>query len=179
MNKIKLNDILQLKHLENTKVRFNLMFGGNWNPIEVFKSNDIHVLLEGHYWNYKNKKSYKVGQITVGFIRVSGDTWLLFHIGKITKDLNKLDGVGYEYEILTEYEKYFGRLIIKFKNRSQTMIRHANSVIDECEVVKILPDIFDNDIFPGYGQDLFQNTKFFLLVGSLKLSHFIPQRSTI
>lgn len=150
MNKIKLNDILQLRHLENVKIRFNIMFGGNWNPIEVFKNNDNHVLLDGHYWNYKNKKSYKDGQITIGFIRIKDDLWLLFHIGKITKDLNKLDGVGYEYEILAEYEKYFGRLIIKFKNQSQTMIRHANSVIDECEVAQILPDIFDNDIFPGY-----------------------------
>lgn len=30
------------------------------------------------------------------------------------------------------------------------MIRRANSVIDDCEVVQILPDTFDNDIFPGY-----------------------------
>ena len=30
------------------------------------------------------------------------------------------------------------------------MIRLATSVIDECEVVQILPDTFDNDIFPGY-----------------------------
>jgi hypothetical protein len=30
------------------------------------------------------------------------------------------------------------------------MIRLANSVIDECEIAQILPDIFDNDIFPGY-----------------------------
>ena len=28
----------------------------------------------------------------------------------------------------------------------------AESVIDDCEVVQILPDIFDNDIFPGYDQ---------------------------
>ena len=34
-----------------------------------------------------------------------------------------LDGVGYEYQILPEYQKYFGRLIIKFKNKSQNMIR--------------------------------------------------------
>lgn len=150
MNNIKLNDILQLRDLENVKIRFNIMFGGNWSPIEVFKNNDNHTLLEGHYWNYKSKKSYKDGQITVGFIRIKDDLWLLFHVGKITKDFNKLDGVGYAYEILTEYEKYFGRLIIKFKNQSQTMIRHANSVIEDCEVVQILPDIFDNDIFPGY-----------------------------
>jgi hypothetical protein len=85
--------------------------------------------------------------------------WLLFHIGKITKDLNKFSGNdgyefsgnnAYEYETLLEYEKYFGRLIVRFKNTSQNMIRNASSVIEQCEVEQILPDIFDNDIFPGY-----------------------------
>src|SRR2546421_2301511 len=110
MNKIKLNEILNLAGLENVKVRFNIMFGGNWNPIEVFQSKNIQQLLDGHYWNYENKKSYKEGQITVGLIRIKGDLWLLFHVGRITKDLDRLNGVGYEYQTLTVYEKYFGRL---------------------------------------------------------------------
>src|SRR3954453_19647887 len=38
--------------------------------------------------------------------------------------------IGYEYETLSEYEKYFGRLIIKFKNTSQNMIRNAESVLE-------------------------------------------------
>lgn len=128
------------------------MFGGNWNPTEIFKNNEIKTLLDGHYSNYSKRKPFKEGQTTVGFIRLKSNDnlWLLFHIGKVTKDLNKFNGVGYEYEILTKFEKYFGRLIIRFKNKSQNMIRIGNSVIEECEVAKILPDIFDNDIFPGY-----------------------------
>jgi hypothetical protein len=151
-DKILLNEILKLDNLDNVKIRFNLMFRDNWNPIEIFKNDDLDVLLEGQYWNYKKNKSYRDGQITLGFIRINSndDLWLLFHAGKITKDLDILDGVGYEYEILPEYQKYFGRLIIKYKNKAQTMIRLAKSVIDDCEVVQILPDTFDNDIFPGY-----------------------------
>jgi hypothetical protein len=152
MANIKLNDILKLDNLKNVKVRFNLMFATNWNPIEIFKYNEIKTLLEGQYWNYNKNKSYKEGQITLGFIRIKSNEnfWLLFHIGKITKDLNVFNGIGYEYETLSEYEKYFGRLIIKFKNTSQNMIRNAESVINDCEVAQILPDTFDNDIFPGY-----------------------------
>jgi len=150
VNRIKLNDILNLGSLENVKLRFNLMFGGIWNPIEIFKNKNFQHLLDGHYWNYEGKKSYKNGQITVGFIKIKGDLWLLFHIGRITEDLNILNGVGYKYETLTEYEKYFGRLIVRYKNQSQNMVRLANSVMNECEVEQILSDVFDNDIFPGY-----------------------------
>ena len=116
-----------------------------------FKNEEADTLLEGQYWNYSKNKSYKDGQLTVGFLRLNDDDlWLLFHVGKVTKDLNKYDGIGYEYEALPEYEKYIGRLIVKFKNKSQTMIRLATSVMDQCEVVQLLPDTFDNDIFPGY-----------------------------
>jgi hypothetical protein len=148
-NKILLNEILKLDDLQNVKIRFNLMFRGNWNPIDFFKNADTDTLLEGQYWNYKRNKSFKKGQITIGFIRLNDNNlWLLFHIGRVTRDLNEFDGIG--YEVLSNYEKYFGRLIVKFKNKAQTMIRLATSVIDECEVVQVLPDTFDNDIFPGY-----------------------------
>jgi len=152
MNAINLNDILRIENIGNTKIRFNLMFDDNWNPIELFKNGDIQTMLDGHYYNYAKKKSYKVGQTTIGFIKVkpNENLWLLFHIGKVTKDLNIRNGVGYEYEDLIEYDKYFGRLIIRFDNKSQNMIRNATSVIDDCFVSQILPDKFDNDIFPGY-----------------------------
>lgn len=152
MNPIKLNDILNLENLDNVRVRFNLMFGGNWNPIEFFKDKDLDTILGGHYWNYDKKKSFRTGQITIGFIRIKSNEshWLLVHIGKVTKDLNIQNGVGYEYETIYEYEKYFGRLIVRFKNKSQNLVRKAQSVMHDCEIVQILPDIFDNDIFPGY-----------------------------
>ena len=152
MSSIKLNDILRLESLNNVKIRFNLMFEDNWNPIEIFKNNEMEVLLNGQYWNYNKKKSYKEGQTTIGLIRINSNDnlWLLFHIGKVTKDLNRFNGVGYEYETISEYEKYFGRLIVRYKNKHQQMIRIADTVIENCEVAQILQDVFDNDIFPGY-----------------------------
>lgn len=147
---IYLNDILKLINLDNVKIRFNLMFDGNWIPSEIYKQNEFSTLLDGHYHNYARYKSYKEGQITIGFLKVEGNKWLLFHIGKVTKDLNVFSGVGYEYESIPEYEKYCGRLIINFKNSSQNLIRNAKSVIDECRVLEILSDDFNNDVFPGY-----------------------------
>lgn len=152
MQPIKLNELLQIKDLSNVKIRFNLMFRANWNPIETFKNGDLDVMLEGQYWNYSKRKSFKPGDITIGFVKINPkeNFWLLFHVGRITKDLNIQDGVGYEWEVLSDYEKYFGRVIIKYKNKSQAMIRIAKTVIDNCEISQILPDTFDNDIFPGY-----------------------------
>ena len=149
---ISLNDILQFENLENVKIRFNLQVEGNWNPIEMFKNNEIERLLDGHYWNYPDKKSYKEGQITVGLVTLNkkNDTWLLFHIGRVTKDLNKLNSVGYEYETIQEYNKFLGRVIVKFHNSVTNLIRNATSVIDRCEVYQILPEVFDDDFFPGY-----------------------------
>lgn len=152
-HKITLNDILQIKHLDNVKIRLNFDYSaGNWNVIEAFKNGDMEGLLTGHYWNYKGKKNYKKDQTTIGLLRINPkeDLWLLFHIGYITKDLDLLDGVGYEFENLTEYNKFIGRVIVKYKNISQASVRNASSLIDQCEVYQILPDIFDHDIFPGY-----------------------------
>lgn len=152
MDNIKLNDILKLENLDNVKIRFNLSFRQNWNPIELFKSGDIQAMLRGQYWNYNKNKSYKAGQITVGLVKIkpTEDYFLLFHIGKVTKDLNTFNDIGYEFEVLPEYDKYIGRLIVKFKNKAQTMIRNSKSVINDCYVSQILPDTFDNDLFPGY-----------------------------
>jgi hypothetical protein len=128
------------------------MFEQNWNPIELFKTGDMSVMLDGQYWNYKRNRSFKAGQTTIGLVKIkrNEDRWLLFHVGRVVLDLNTFDGVGYAYESLPEYEKYVGRLIVKFKNKAQTMIRNAATVIDECYVSEILPDTFDNDLFPGY-----------------------------
>lgn len=151
-HKVKLNDLLRIEDLSNVKIRLNIMFDGNWNPIEVFKDGNIQSILNGHYWNYNAKKSYKEGQITIGLIRIkpNENLWLLAHIGKVTKDLDIFNGVGYEFETLEEYSKYFGRLIVRYKNTTQALIRWADTIIDDCEIYQILPDVFDNDLFPGY-----------------------------
>ncbi|MDR2052723.1 MAG: GIY-YIG nuclease family protein [Treponema sp.] len=152
MDKIMLNDILRIDNLKNVKFRFLMGERHGYHSIENFKNKDYTNLLAGHYWNYSKNKSYKINQLTFGFIRIkeNEDLWLLYHASKIIKDLNVLNGIGYEHEILYEYEKYFGRLVIKYKNDSQNLIRNADSVINKCEFYQILPDIFDNDIFPGY-----------------------------
>ena len=150
---IKLNDILKLPDLKNTKIRFNLQYDNIWNPLEFFNNHDLSIILDGQYWNY-NKKSYPggVGTTTIGFIPLNKtqDTWLLIHVGKITRDLNIYNGPGYEYEFIHDYDNLIGRLVIRWHNPGQNMIRLANNIIDDLIVYELLPVSFNQDIFPGY-----------------------------
>lgn len=147
---ILLNDILNFKEneLKNMKIRFNMNDSGDYDPITFFKEKNKR-LYEGQFWNSK-KKSFKVGQIALGFVKIDNDQWLLFDISEITKDLGRYNAIGYEYRTLDEYKKYFGRLIVKFSNKAQNMIRNAESVMRDCVVSKIIDDTFDDDNFPGY-----------------------------
>ncbi len=145
---ILLNELLNLEDLTKTKIRF-VKASGSTDPIDLFKENKGE-LLRWQFWNYSKNKSFYEGQVAIGLVKIDEERWLLFDISRITKDLNLFESVGYEYETLTQYEKYFGRVIVEFKNRSQQMVRRAENVIDHCVVRQILEDTFDNDVFPGY-----------------------------
>lgn len=148
---ILLNDILNFSEseLKNTKIRFNKSNNIDFDPIKLFKEKNKR-LYDGQFWNYKKNKSFQEGQIAIGLLKIDNDKWLLFNISKITKDLDLYDAIGYEYNTLEKYKKYFGRLIVKYKNTSQNLIRKAESVINDCEVFEIIDDTFDDDGFPGY-----------------------------
>lgn len=149
---ILLNDILGFTEdeLKNTKLRFNKKSSNdNFDPVKLYKENR-NELYKGQFWNYSKTKSFLEGQIAIGLFRISNDKWLLFDISRITKDLNNYNGVGYEYETLEEYSKYFGRLIVSYRNRVQNLIRNAQSVIHQCQVDEIISSTFDDDLFPGY-----------------------------
>lgn len=152
---LKLNDLLRFtsEELKNTKIRF-CQWNGEDNPIDLYKKNP-NELLNWHYWN---SQSYKEGQLTIGIVKLDGDDWLLFTVGKILKNL-KLDyrGVGYEYETLgyveekgIDYSDFYGRVIISYHKKMMSQFPNANTVIDEFIVKEILPSQFTGFDFPGY-----------------------------
>ncbi|MBR4699223.1 MAG: GIY-YIG nuclease family protein [Prevotella sp.] len=152
---ILLNNILQLPNPKNVKLRFNLRFGTNRPAIDYFTDNtpaSFKHMLDGQYWNYSKKGNFSVGNISLGFVPVptKQDCWLLFHIGEVTKDLNVHNGVGYQFKDLTNYDQYIGRIIVRFKNSSQNLIRRGDTTLPLCELEEILPQVYNNDIFPGY-----------------------------
>lgn len=147
---ILLNDLLGLNESEirNTKIRLNTSNNNDFDPIKLYKEKD-QGLYRGNFWNSKSKV-FQEGQIVIGLLRVEDDKWLLFDISVITKDLNIYDNMGYEYETLEKYKKFFGRVIVRYKNKTQQMVRKAESLINEIEVYEVIDETFDDDGFPGY-----------------------------
>lgn len=149
---IKLNDLLQLTETEidNTKIRFNQSHG-NENPIDLYK-NDPNELLNWQYWN---SQKFKKNQLTIGFVKLHKDEWLLFTFGRIKaiKALGKDRGVGYDFETLNEqYGKFFGRVVISY-HKTSCQCYKARTILDNLVVKEILPDLYSNlDLdFTGYG----------------------------
>ena len=152
---ILLNDILQLPNPKDVKLRFNLNFGNKRPAIDYFTDQipaSRKKMLDGQYWNYGKKRNFSVGNISIGFVPIPGrkDCWLLFHVGKVTKDLGVSNGVSYIFVDLTNYDKFVGRIIIRFKNRSQNLIRRGDTTLQLCEIEEVLPNDYNNDFFPGY-----------------------------
>ena len=74
-----INDILQLSpnEIKNTRVRFNIAYGGQTPAYEEYAIDEQNAI-RGNYWN---NKAYKKGQIVIGFITLpEPDKYLLIHI---------------------------------------------------------------------------------------------------
>jgi hypothetical protein len=139
---LKLEETLNLKDLSKVKIRFvtNSPKGEGFDPLKEYKK-DKKKFCEGLYWNYKKKKFFKVGDITIGFFRINKkdpNKWLLFYIGKVTEDLDKFDGFGYKGEATAEYEEYFGRLVIEYHSKATGaagLVSMADKVMKKCKVI--------------------------------------------
>ena len=150
LNPLFLRDILHLskEEWEKAKVKFN-QYNGEVAPMEVYLRNPSEVNDVWLFWRTQ-RRYFSVGEIAICLFQLSADTWLLSTIKKVTKELGVTKGVNYEGVELEEYEPYFGRVVVKYRKRHQTQVVRVNSVIDDLEVLQILPSVFDGIDFPGY-----------------------------
>lgn len=148
--KILLQDLLHLTDEERSraKVKFNI-WDGYHDPIELFKTDPEEINTKWLFWNEK-RKYFRVGQIAICVARIEGDLWLLTTVKEVTKDLDVHDGISFEGEEIERISEFFGRVIIRYHKRHQGQDRMYDSVADELEVAQVLPDVFDDDDFPGY-----------------------------
>jgi hypothetical protein len=149
---IVLKDIIGLSDadLKNTKIRL-INNHENVNVIDLFLNSPEEINTNWLFWNY-SRAEFKEGQIIIGLCRLEngGDFYLLTTVKRITKDLNVRNGIAYEGIELTEYKKYYGRVIVKYHNTVQNMVRWADKLIEEIEVSEILSSFYEGKNFPGY-----------------------------
>jgi hypothetical protein len=153
---IKLNDILKIdtETLKNVKVRLMIVPSDDPlnNPLEHFKRDPDQIATNWLLWKQKKQGNpFQVGQIGIGLLHLGMDKWLLVTIKEIVKELNNQEsGVHYEAKEMAEFSKYFGRIVVKYHNEVQMLIRKADSVMDNLEVLEILSTYYEGDDFPGY-----------------------------
>jgi hypothetical protein len=147
---IKLNDLLQISNLESVKIRMLTTYSNKTNPLDFFRNNNNDELMRWLFWNYSKQKSFKVGETVIGLLRLNGNKWLLFNISKVTKDLDKFNGLGFGYKIESRHHQYFGRVIVEYENKAQKLIRKASGMLDECKVAQIIEGKYEDEEFPGY-----------------------------
>lgn len=146
---IKLNDILKIENneLRRSKIKFN-QYNQIENPMEVFLTSPETINNQWLFWRTK-QRYFNVGEIAISFVKLKNDFWFLSTIKDITEELNVTKGINYVGNEIPKYAPYFGRLIVKY-HKSRSQIYWAESIIDEIEVVQILPSILDGIDFPGY-----------------------------
>lgn len=149
-----LNDLLRLsdEQISNTKIRFNVTEAGTiWDPIEVFKRDPNQVNIE--WFLNRNKKDYfVVGDYAICLVRLpqNDDLWLFTTMKTITKDTGIHRGIGWEADEWEQFQAFYGRLVVRFHKVSQNPVRRAAPIFDSLEVVQLLPDIYEDNPFPGY-----------------------------
>lgn len=150
MKRILMNDLLRFKddELWNIRVKMNV-FDGTTNPLDDYKANPDYVNV-GWLLYHKKSRYFKVGQIAICLLNIGYDRWLLTTIKRITKYLDVENGVGYEAEELQEYSHLYGRVVIKYHNKAMNIGRKFETVMNDFEVIEILPIVYDGDEFPGY-----------------------------
>lgn len=147
---IVLNQLLGLTddELSRTKIRFN-MNNGHVDPIEIFKNNPEEV--NTNWFLFRSEKSvFRINDIAVSLVRITRDEYLLTTVKTITSDSGIHQAVSYSGEEWKHLSCYYGRVIVSFHKRFQTPVVNASTVIDRLEVTQILPDLFDDNHFPGY-----------------------------
>lgn len=147
-NKISLIDLVKNLDVENTKIKFNLN-NGHDDPIDLYANNPQLINDQWLFWRTKTR-NFWIGQTAICLVRMSGKFWLLTTIKKVTHELDVTNGINYKGQELEEYSGLYGRVVIKYHKSFKSSTVNASTVLDDLEVVQILPSTFEGKDFPGY-----------------------------
>jgi hypothetical protein len=149
-DKIYLQALLRFSddELKKVKIKFN-QWNGQTDPLDRFVENPDVVNNEWLFWR-KKRRYFNVGDIAVCLVQMRGDTWLLTTVKKVTAELNKIQGINYIGEGIDAFRPYFGRVVVKYHKTQRGQCFKAGTIMNELEVLQVLPTIYDGEEFPGY-----------------------------
>lgn len=169
MCRILLNDILNFgqSEMEVARIKFNQIYKGK-DPLLIWLNNHDEVDNNWLFWKFANgRMNFHQKQIAICFIKMGDDEWLLTTIKNVEKELdldNEVDGVCCEGKIMKKYEKFFGKIIVKFHKTAAKGCITFKKLQNELEVLQILPSIYDGDEFPGYDKVCLSYDKLKLII---------------
>ena len=122
-----------------------------FNLLDMYRQGEVELVKESTKSHDPNNRRFVNGELAFCFIPYDTEDWLLVNAFKVINDNKKL--VGVDEEAMSEYEQYFGRLVITWKNRSTRNVRMKNiENIEKLTVKTILEQPYDKLTlkFPGY-----------------------------
>lgn len=157
---IYLNDLLHIKEFNNYYVRFVKKWGkdSTSDPLARYHNNPddpiSHLL-----WKGDRETGFQIGTRIIGLIKLSNDSWLFTHVLEITNihlrskgerpNSNEQINFWYDYKIVEDFQKFYGRLIVNYHNNSQNMIKKPK-ILDTLVVTELLNTNLIDKKFPGY-----------------------------
>lgn len=150
MKKIILQDLINLsdEEIKRSKIKFNKWNGYN-DPLEIYKKNPEDINTNWLLWHNKSHYFSK-NNYAICLVPLSYDTWLFTTIKEIDEVLDVTDDIGYKAHEIQKYEKYYGRVIIKYHKKSRSMGFWYENIMNDLEVLELLNDQYTGDEFPGY-----------------------------
>lgn len=133
-------------------VKFNTSNGYS-DPLEEWFEHRDRVNKEWLFW-HRNRRYFQKGDIAVCMVRTMfhNDVWLLTTIQRIDKVLDvdpKIGGIGYEGTELAEFQKFYGRVLVRFHKGRPISYRY-DTIASRMVVHEVLPVLLEDDPFPGY-----------------------------
>lgn len=169
-NKIYLQDIFNFSdnELKRVKIKFN-QWDGQTDPLDKYIENPDIINNEWLFWRHE-RRYFNVGDIAICLVQMRGDSWLLTSVKTVTKELNKIDDVNYTGEEIEKLKPYFGRMVVKYHKTQRGQCFKANTILNDLEVLHILPTIYDGEDFSGYNNVCLSYTKLATIIARQKAS---------
>lgn len=134
-----LNDLLQIPkdEIKNYKIKLNI---ANPEGVEAFDTMVDNKELRLGWMSYKHTKEDLTRDYVIGLAReykLGDDYWRFLGVFKVLERYTERSYTdGYKLEELDRYKEYKSKIVLKYKNKAQNLVRNAESIIDEFIVVE-------------------------------------------